>query len=120
MNELTTSSSEFTDVTGFVAVDMTNKLVVISFRGTASELNKITDVNYTRTESDLCPKCLVHRGFWFSWMEARNNTLTALINISKTHPSWKIVVTGHSLGGAIATLCAAEIRKLGYAASLVS
>jgi pimeloyl-ACP methyl ester carboxylesterase len=114
------ASASYTDVTGFVAADNTNKLVVISFRGSVSEDNFIADVNYTRVESDLCPNCLVHRGFWFSWTEARNQTLTALMSIAKAYPSYKVVVTGHSLGAAIATFCAAEVRKLGYEASLVS
>lgn len=117
---LISASSLFTDVTGFVATDNTNKLVVISFRGSASEQNFITDVNYTRTESDLCSNCLVHRGFWFSWTEARNTTLTALMTIAEAHPTYKVVVTGHSLGAAIATFCAAEVRKRGYDADLVS
>lgn len=113
-------STEFTDATGFVAVDNTNKLVVISFRGTQSFENEVTDANYTRVESDLCPKCLVHEGFWFSWTEARNATLTALAVVSKQNPTYKVVVTGHSLGAALATFCVAEIRKMGFSASLVS
>jgi putative lipase involved disintegration of autophagic bodies len=36
-----------------------------------------------------------------------------------TYPSYKIVATGHSLGGALATLAAAELRKAGYTIDLV-
>ncbi|KAF2666673.1 alpha/beta-hydrolase [Microthyrium microscopicum] len=107
-----------TDVTGFVAVDNTNKLVVISFRGTDSDQNIITDTNLTRVNADLCPNCLVHQGFWESWIEARDNITASLNDTKKSNPTYEVIVTGHSLGGAIATLCAAEIRKGGMKASL--
>jgi len=113
-------SSLYTDVTGFVAVDNTNKLVVISFRGSASQKNFLADAVYEKDETDLCTGCYAHRGFWKSWAEARENVLGALISTAKQHPDYEMVVTGHSLGGAIATFCAAEIRKQGWDAALVS
>lgn len=36
------------------------------------------------------------------------------------YPNYAIVSTGHSLGGAIATLAAAGLRTAGYGVSLVS
>ncbi|KAH6683958.1 Alpha/Beta hydrolase protein [Halenospora varia] len=118
LTEVEFTNSLVTDVTGFVATDHTNKLVVISFRGSSTTKNFITDVVYEQVESDLCQDCKVHKGFWYSWTEARNNTLTALTNIAKSNSGYKMIVTGHSLGGAIATLCAAEIRKSGMDAAL--
>ena len=39
--------------------------------------------------------------------------MAALQQTTATYPNYKIVVTGHSLGGAIATVAAAEIRESG-------
>src|ERR1044072_7026352 len=91
-------SSFYTDVTGFVAVDNTNKLVVISFRGSSSTKNFLADIVYDKAETDLCAGCYAHRGFWESWAEARENVLGALISTAREHSDYKMVVTGHSLG----------------------
>lgn len=42
----------------------------------------------------------------------------ALKTTTAANPGYKIVFTGHSLGGAVATVAAAKARKLGYAADL--
>lgn len=44
--------------------------------------------------------------------------MAALTKTAAQHPSSKVVVVGHSLGGAIATIAAAEIRKHGIEADL--
>ncbi|KAF2468679.1 alpha/beta-hydrolase [Lindgomyces ingoldianus] len=107
-----------TDVTGFVATDHTNRLVVISFRGSATLRNFITDVVFSKSESDICANCNVHDGFWISWAEARGRVLTALIDSAKKRTGYQMAIVGHSLGGAIATMCAAEMRKKGWSAEL--
>ncbi|ORY15353.1 Alpha/Beta hydrolase protein [Clohesyomyces aquaticus] len=102
-----------TDVTGFVATDHTNRLVVISFRGSSTLQNWITDGIYSTSDTDICPSCEVHDGFWFSWSEARNRVLAALENTASKNAGYQVVVVGHSLGGAIGVLCAAEMRMKG-------
>ncbi|KAL8639195.1 MAG: hypothetical protein Q9228_003742 [Teloschistes exilis] len=107
-----------TDVTGYVAVDNTRSLTVLAFRGSKSVRNFITDVDFPATQTDICPSCTAHQGFWGSWVEARKGVLAALKTTAASHPNNRVVVTGHSLGGAIADLAAAEIRKSGITADL--
>ncbi|KAF2403878.1 alpha/beta-hydrolase [Trichodelitschia bisporula] len=103
-----------TDATGFVATDNTNKVIVISFRGSVSLRNFITDFNFPLMRTSLCPNCQGSTGFWTSWVEARPQVLDAVKKGVASNPGYKIVATGHSLGGAMATFAAAELRNLGY------
>jgi predicted lipase len=112
--ELTHNSELDTDVTGYVAIDNTNKLVVTSFRGSSSVDNWITNLEFGFVDTDLCPGCTAHEGFWQSWLDARDDILAAIKNSSATNPTYKLVVTGHSLGGAIASLATAQLRNDGY------
>ncbi|KAF2099514.1 alpha/beta-hydrolase [Rhizodiscina lignyota] len=106
-----------TDTTGFVAYDETNKVTVVSFRGSRSLANFVTDVNFPLDNTDICTGCKVHRGFLQSWNEIRSNILAAAKSAADANKC-SLVVTGHSLGAAIATLCAAELRKAGYNVAL--
>ncbi|OCK83464.1 putative extracellular lipase [Lepidopterella palustris CBS 459.81] len=111
-------NSLITDVTGFVAVDNTNELVVVSFRGSASIKNWITDLDFTTVATDICSGCTAHQGFWNSWVEARSNVLAAVKSVATANPNYQVVAVGHSLGGAIAALAAAELRNAGYNTAL--
>lgn len=107
-----------TDVTGFVAADDTNRLIVISFRGSHSLDNWITNLQLDLIKTDLCPGCTAHHGFWQSWLDSRKAVLDAIKGSANTRPGYKIVATGHSLGGAIASIAAAQLRNGGYDVAL--
>jgi predicted lipase len=107
-------------VTGFVVVDSTNRKIVVSFRGSKSVRNWLANINFDAIPTDLCPACTVHQGFWKSWLEARPRILAAVKTAVAQNPGFSIVSSGHSLGGALATLCAANLRNDGYTVALVS
>ncbi|KAF2856740.1 alpha/beta-hydrolase [Plenodomus tracheiphilus IPT5] len=107
-----------TDVTGFVAVDHTNNLIVVAFRGSSTIDTWLTDLDFDTVTTDICPGCTAHHGFWNSWVDARDRVLPAVKQASTAFPAYQITVTGHSLGGAIATLAAAELRKSAYTVAL--
>ncbi|KAI4183409.1 MAG: hypothetical protein L6R41_005414 [Letrouitia leprolyta] len=107
-----------TDVTGYVAIDNTRSLTVIAFRGSKSVRNFVADANFPATQTDICPSCTAHAGFWNSWLEARSGVMAALKTAAASHPGNRVIVTGHSLGGAIADFAAAEVRKSGVTADL--
>lgn len=111
-------NSLITDVTGFVAIDSTNQKIVVSFRGSSSVRNWLANIDFIDIPTDICPGCTVHQGFWRSWSEARPRILTAIEEAVAQYPGYGIVATGHSLGGALATLCAASLRNSGYAVAL--
>lgn len=107
-----------TDVTGFVATDHTNSLIVISFRGSRSLDNWLTNLDFELTSTDICADCTAHHGFWSSWVDARDTVLPAVKTLAAQYPHYKIAVTGHSLGGAIAPFAAAQLRNQGLGVAL--
>jgi hypothetical protein len=110
--KLTESRTEtLTDVTGFVALDHTNKLIVVSFRGSQSIDNWLTNLDFGVVPTDICPTCTAHRGFWNAWLDARDTVLPAVKTAASQHPTYAISVTGHSMGGAIAPFAAAQLRS---------
>lgn len=117
---LTHHSNLPTDVTGYVALDPTHELIIISFRGSASIQNWITNLDFDTVPNPLCPDCTVHRGFWQSWLDARPAVTAALAQLHAANPTYSVIATGHSLGGAIATLAAADLRTQGYNVALYS
>ncbi|KAF2674127.1 alpha/beta-hydrolase, partial [Microthyrium microscopicum] len=110
-----------TDVTGFVATDSTNNLTVIAFQGTETLKQAKIDLTLSLKKIDeVCQGCTVHTGFWQSWEEAKPQVMKAVNESLNKFPNNKLVVTGHSLGGAIATIAAIDLRSNGVAVDLVS
>jgi predicted lipase len=107
------------DAQGFVALDHTNQKVVISFRGSASIDNWVADLTFDMVPWSICPGCEAHSGFLASWNSAKSIVEGAVEGAIGTYPSYGIVATGHSLGGALATLAAADLRNSGYGVDLV-
>ncbi|KAJ4371421.1 hypothetical protein N0V83_004638 [Neocucurbitaria cava] len=106
------------DITGFVATDTTNKLIVLSFRGSRSVRNWITNVEFPVETTSICADCVASTGFWSSWLEAQSNVLAAISKARTQYPSYKVVATGHSLGGALAALAAGSLRSNGITVDL--
>ncbi|KAJ5618961.1 hypothetical protein N7510_002945 [Penicillium lagena] len=103
------------DTTGYLAVDRTNKLIVLSFRGTVSNENGQTDLEFQQVDaSRLCSGCYAHKGFWEASLGAFDIINPALKAAKTKYPSFELIVTGHSLGGALATLEAAHLKAEGH------
>lgn len=102
---------------GFLSVSTINQEIVIAFRGSSSIRNFIADVNFEYVDF-ICSGCKAHAGFATAWYEPRTAILAALKTATAQYPTYKIVITGHSLGGAVATLAAADLRNQGYAVDL--
>jgi pimeloyl-ACP methyl ester carboxylesterase len=60
----------------------------------------------------------VSRGFWDSWGEAEKNVVDSVAEARATYPAYKVIATGHSLGGALASLAAGTLRNMGIAVDL--
>ncbi|KAJ5782957.1 hypothetical protein N7457_004731 [Penicillium paradoxum] len=108
------SNATITDTTGYIAVDNTNEAVVLAFRGSYSVRNWIADVTFFHTNPHLCHGCLAELGFWTSWKLVRDDIMQQLKDAFSQNPGYELVIVGHSLGAAVATLAAADLRGKGY------
>lgn len=91
---------------------------MVSFRGSLSIDNWLTNLDFGLTTTDICSGCTAHSGFYQSWLDARNTVVPAVQAAASQFPAYKVSVTGHSLGGAIAPFAAAQLRNQGLAVAL--
>jgi hypothetical protein len=89
------------DTECFVAA--TPAVVLIAFRGTAGVADWVADLNFRGIAR---PYGTVHRGFFHAFQDVQSQ----LLQILSAFPGVPVVLTGHSLGGALATVAAAEWR----------
>lgn len=116
-----TSSTDFGDVAGFLAVDNTNQLVVLSFRGSHTISNWIANLDFDQTDaSSLCSGCQAHSGFLKAWEAVADDLTSRVASATAANPSYRLVLTGHSFGGAVAALGGTALRNAGYTLDLVS
>ncbi|KAI1338980.1 alpha/beta-hydrolase [Xylariaceae sp. FL0016] len=113
-----TFSGTITDVSGFVATDDTNQLIVVSIKGSQSIRNWITDFIFLQTSCDLVTSCLVHSGFYTAWNEIKDDLLAGVEAAVAANPTYSVFFTGHSLGGAVSTIAVAYAREANVTADL--
>ncbi|HEY0984196.1 lipase family protein [Schlesneria sp.] len=107
-------SCEFIDVDDtqcFVA--LTSEFALVSFRGTESRGDWLRNINVPGRTRDYG---VVHRGFLGAFQAVESRLRSALSEIGDR----KLIVTGHSLGGALATVIAAEWQAFLPAAWVVT
>ncbi|KAJ6517373.1 Alpha/Beta hydrolase protein [Mycena vitilis] len=103
---------------GFIARDDKRQEIVVAFRGTFELKDFLADLKFRKApfKSTGIPKHIrelvyVHRGFLDAYNNVVNDVLAHVNEELEDFPSYSIVVTGHSLGGAIAALAAPSIKN---------
>ncbi|PPQ90550.1 hypothetical protein CVT25_015864 [Psilocybe cyanescens] len=101
---------------GFVARDDSRKEIVIAFRGTLELKDAFVDLQIIMkplqsTGLTNVGSAYVHTGFLYAYNVVASTVLKTVKAQAAAYPSYTIVVTGHSLGGAVASLAAISIKS---------
>ncbi|KYR00977.1 hypothetical protein DLAC_02418 [Tieghemostelium lacteum] len=107
-----------TNTFGYIGVTGDNQTVVVTFRGTqfSSLENWITNLNFPKSQPyPSFSGALVHEGFYEAYRSVSSQLQVGIIQAQKECPQCqKLIITGHSLGGALAILCALDVYESGY------
>jgi alpha-beta hydrolase superfamily lysophospholipase len=69
--------------------------------------------------NNICAGCLGHSGFYRAWQDVRTGVSEAVGVAVGLDRATKVVVTGHSLGAAVASIAAVDLRNQGFNVDLV-
>ncbi len=87
--------------------------VVVTFRGSKNVQNFLTNLAFGKSTCSLggmqCGQ--LHRGFLNLWLSHRAKVFAAVQKAARQYKSSRLYVTGHSLGGAVATIAALDFAN---------
>lgn len=110
-----------------VAYKAQTEEMILSFRGTDNSEsfleNWLTNLEYFKKKPfEQYPDVGVHTGFWDAWQSVKPDVMSAIDEVKAAHPGVTTIrVAGHSLGGAIATNAAMDLKlNYGFLTSVVN
>ncbi|KAG9392088.1 Lipase (class 3) [Carpediemonas membranifera] len=89
------------------------KILHVAFRGTVDIKNWVEDFKAWQEKFDEWPECKVHDGFARAYRAVEEQIRREVQLLMAKGDITAVRTTGHSLGGAIATLCAVDLRTSG-------
>lgn len=98
---------------GFIGLLPSQSAIFVVFAGTGSVLDWVVDVDVSLTDYPHCERCKIHQGFSLIEQVSFPFVLYTLSMLKLFHPTYKVIVTGHSKGGAQATLIALDLIHSG-------
>lgn len=98
-----------TDTHGFIGKMEEENALYVVYRGSSSITNWLDDIDAYMVDYPECEYCYVHEGFYYSQQSVIKGIINHIKYQVKETKFDKIVVTGHSLGGALALLTAIEL-----------
>jgi hypothetical protein len=96
---------------GFVGYLPSDNAIHVSFRGSSSTRNWLTDAYCVKTPYTTFPECNaeVHKGFFQAEQTVFPQVLNEVKKLKSQFPSYTVKVTGHSYGASMAQLTAMDL-----------
>ncbi|KAJ1750502.1 26S proteasome regulatory subunit rpn6 [Coemansia sp. RSA 989] len=95
---------------GYVAHNDYTRIIVVAFRGSADAEDWVQDSEFAFDPwPPHLPGSMVHHGFLSAYQSVAPNVTNIVAQLAARYPSYKMVFTGHSLGGAETVLCAVDM-----------
>lgn len=107
--DITVFTNSTGDNQGYSAYSPTKNLIFLAIRGSSNIENWMENLDVLKTTYPYCSGCEVHTGFYLAYHDIKAKMMSSMVNLYQKHPSAKILITGHSLGAAIATLAFVDL-----------
>jgi len=110
------------DNTGFIGTMENDKNILVTWRGTGSKRNQELTSKNKLVEFKAAPECacLVHEGQQAAIDDVFPEMLAEVQRLQALHPDFTVLVNGHSLGGALATMSAIRLQLAGVDVKLIT
>ena len=111
--EVITFVNRTTDTFGYVGFNGIENEIIVAFKGTrwTDFQNWITNLDYFQAPYEYAEEAQVHLGFKIAFESVADLMVRAVHPFIDEHPTARVLITGHSLGAALATLGALELKR---------
>ena len=111
VTKVTRVSNTLAATFGIVAYNAQTNMIVCSFRGSANINNWIANIDFLQTPYKQVAGAQVHRGFFGAYQGMSSQVIGAVRSLLAEHPNASLLFTGHSLGAALATFAAVDVKE---------
>lgn len=101
------------DVQGYIGYLPSQDSIYVVYRGSTSISDWVNNLDAITTDYNKCSGCSVHKGFYKAEQTVITGVISQVKELRTKFPSYRVVVTGHSLGAAMATLTTLDLMDAG-------
>lgn len=99
-----------TDTRGTIFRADDTKQIILSFAGSSSVQNFVTDFAFIPVPYMGCPNAQAHIGFYNAYKSVQDFVHSGLSKAIAANPTYDVIIVGHSLGGALVSLAYADLK----------
>lgn len=98
---------------GYIGHNHALRVIIVAFRGTADTDDWVQDSEFSFDRwPPHIPNSMVHHGFLEAYNSVADSVKRIVFHMISLYPNYKLVFTGHSLGGAETVLSAIDVLHL--------